>query len=51
MQLFDVQGRVLETITANAEAIDFDLSQKSSGVYFVKVYTVKGVKVEKVIKE
>ena len=51
VQLFDVQGRVLETITANDEAVDFDLSQKSSGVYFVKVYTVKGVKVEKVVKD
>jgi Leucine-rich repeat (LRR) protein len=51
VKLFDVQGRVLETLTANAEAVDFDLSQKSSGVYFMKVYTVKGVKVAKVIKE
>ena len=51
VQLFDVQGRVLETMTANDEAIDFDLSQKNSGVYFVKIYTVKGIKVEKLIKE
>ncbi|MBL0013735.1 MAG: T9SS type A sorting domain-containing protein [Flavobacterium sp.] len=51
VQLVDVQGRVLETMTANDEAIDFDLSQKNSGVYFVKIYTVKGVKVEKIIKE
>ena len=51
LQLFDLQGRVLETMTANEESVDFDLSQKQSGVYFVKVYTAKGVKVEKVIKE
>ena len=51
VQLFDVQGRILETMTTNEETVDFDLSQKSSGVYFVKVYTVKGVKVEKIIKE
>jgi hypothetical protein len=51
VQLFDVQGRVLETMTANDDAVDFDLSEKNSGVYFVKIYTVKGVKVEKIIKE
>ncbi len=51
VQLFDVQGRVLETITANDEAVDFDLSQKSSGFYFVKISTIKGIKVEKIIKE
>ena len=51
VQLFDLQGRILETMTANEEAVDFDLSLKGSGVYFVKVYTAKGVKVEKVIKE
>ncbi len=51
VQLFDVQGRILETMTTNDEAVDFDLSQKSSGVYFVKVYTAKGVRVEKLIKE
>ena len=49
--LFDVQGRILETMTTNDEKVDFDLSQKQSGVYFVKVYTIKGVKVEKIIKE
>jgi hypothetical protein len=51
VQLFDVQGRVLETLTTNEEQVDFDLSLKGSGIYFVKVYTVKGVKVEKVLKE
>ena len=48
---FDVQGRILETMTTNDESVDFDLSLKQSGIYFVKVYTAKGVKVEKVIKE
>ncbi|WP_309641032.1 T9SS type A sorting domain-containing protein [Flavobacterium sp.] len=51
LQLFDVQGRIIETITANEAQIDFDLSRKTSGVYFVKIYTVKGLTVEKVVKE
>jgi hypothetical protein len=51
VELFDAQGRVLETLMTNKEQVDFDLSQKANGVYFVKIYTVKGVKVEKVIKD
>ncbi|WP_298221558.1 T9SS type A sorting domain-containing protein [Flavobacterium sp.] len=51
VQLFDVQGRILETLTANAEQLDFDLSQKTTGVYFVKIITEKGTKTEKIIKE
>lgn len=51
LQLFDVQGRILETISPNQEAVDFDLSQKTNGIYFVKMYTANGVALEKVIKE
>lgn len=51
VQLYDVQGRIIATMMANDKQVDFDLSQKANGVYFVKIYTVKGVKVEKVVKE
>ncbi|WP_298221557.1 T9SS type A sorting domain-containing protein [Flavobacterium sp.] len=51
VQLFDVQGRILETMTASAEQLDFDLSQKTTGVYFVKIITEKGTKTEKIIKQ
>lgn len=51
VELFDVQGRILETLMTNKEQLDFDLSQKTTGVYFIKIYTEKGVKVEKIIKE
>ncbi|WP_298221559.1 leucine-rich repeat domain-containing protein [Flavobacterium sp.] len=51
LQLYDVQGRIIQTMTANSLAIDFDLSQKTNGIYFLKVYTEKGVKVEKIIKD
>jgi hypothetical protein len=33
------------------ETVDFSLSQKNSGVYFLKIITEKGVKTEKIIKE
>jgi hypothetical protein len=51
VELFDVQGRILETLMTNKEQVNFDLSQKTTGVYFIKIYTEKGVKVEKIIKE
>jgi len=47
VQLFDVQGRILETKTANTEQLDFDLSQKTTGVYFVKSLPKKEPKQKK----
>ena len=47
--LYDVQGRVLETILGNTKFID--ISDKANGVYFLKISTNKGSKVEKVMKE
>ena len=51
IQLFDIQGRIIQSTTANTLTTDFDLSQQITGVYFLKIYTLKGVKVEKIIKE
>ncbi|WP_282068536.1 T9SS type A sorting domain-containing protein [Olleya namhaensis] len=51
VSVFDVQGRVLQTqITSNRE-VKIDLSNRSDGVYFIKIQTEKGIKVEKVIKQ
>ena len=51
IQLFDFQGRIIQSATANTLTTDFDLSQQKAGIYFLKIYTVKGVKVEKILKE
>jgi hypothetical protein len=51
IQLFDVQGRLIETQLKDNETVTFDLSDKNSGIYFLKVSTENGVKVEKVIKD
>jgi Leucine-rich repeat (LRR) protein len=51
VQLFDVQGRLIETQLKDNETVTFDLSDKNSGIYFLKVSTENGVKVEKVIKD
>ena len=51
VQLFDVQGRLISAKLNNASEANLDLSQQAAGVYFIKVYTEKGMKVQKVIKD
>ena len=51
VSVFDVQGRVLQTQIANNKDVKIDLSNRSDGVYFVKIQTEKGIKVEKIIKQ
>ena len=49
--LFDVQGRILQVIPAKSSAASVDISNQSKGEYFLKITTVDGIKVEKIIKE
>jgi Leucine-rich repeat (LRR) protein len=51
IQLYDVMGRLIATDLQNSTTVHFDLSQKASGIYFVKIATQKGNKVQKIIKE
>jgi hypothetical protein len=51
IQLFDVQGRLLQTSLLNETNTVLDLTSKSKGMYFVKVISEKGIKVEKLIKK
>jgi uncharacterized repeat protein (TIGR01451 family) len=51
IELFDIQGRVLMTQLVNDSRSTVDLSNYNSGVYFIKVTTEIGTKVEKIIKE
>ncbi|SDJ67388.1 T9SS type A sorting domain-containing protein [Flavobacterium noncentrifugens] len=49
--LFDVQGRILQSSAENKKETSIDLSQQSKGIYFLKISTEKGSKIEKIIKE
>ncbi|MES2544124.1 MAG: T9SS type A sorting domain-containing protein [Bacteroidota bacterium] len=51
VQLFDIQGRILETKMINEQQLNMDISNYSNGVYFLKVTTDAGIKTEKLIKE
>lgn len=48
IEIYDIQGRILETIIDNKNIID--ISEKSNGVYFLKISTDKVSKVENIIK-
>jgi uncharacterized repeat protein (TIGR01451 family) len=49
--LFDVQGRALQTAIENKNNTTFDISGQTNGIYFLKITTADGIKVEKIIKE
>ena len=51
VQLYDIQGRLVETSVANDTNVIFNMAKNTTGIYFVKIYTDMGVKVEKIIKE
>jgi len=51
IEMFDIQGRVLQIIVENENAVKLDISDKSSGIYFIRITTEEGKKVEKLVKE
>jgi Leucine-rich repeat (LRR) protein len=51
LQLYDIQGKMLENIQVNEISGNLDLSGRAAGLYFLTITTDKGVKIEKLIKE
>ena len=51
IDLYDVNGRILEINKLNHNRAVFDFSKYKSGLYFVKITTEDGSKIEKIIKE
>jgi uncharacterized repeat protein (TIGR01451 family) len=51
IQLYDVQGRLLETQLNQTMAATIDISKRANGIYFIKVTSQKGSSVAKIIKE
>lgn len=50
-QIYDIQGRVLVDKIVNDKKFQVDVSSYQNGTYFVKVYTEKGTKTQKIIKK
>ena len=51
IELYDVNGRILEINKLNHNRAVFDFSKYKVGLYFVKITTEDGSKIEKIIKE
>jgi hypothetical protein len=51
IQLFDIQGRIVQIKKQDKNSTSIDISNSSKGIYFLKITTDKGSKVEKIIKE
>ncbi|WP_396146654.1 T9SS type A sorting domain-containing protein [Flavobacterium sp.] len=51
LQLYDVQGRLLLTKLTDETSSSIDILDKSNGIYFLKITSDKGIKVERIVKE
>lgn len=51
VEIYDVQGRILATSLFNETSTSLDLTKYSSGIYYLKIKTEQGSKVEKLIKK
>ena len=51
IELYDVQGRLLQTGILSDISTTVDISNRAAGIYFLKITTAKGVKVEKILKK
>ncbi|WP_395043618.1 T9SS type A sorting domain-containing protein [Flavobacterium sp.] len=51
IELYDIQGRLLQTQIINDIQTSINILDKSKGIYFLKITTEKGSKVERIVKE
>lgn len=51
VEIFDVQGRIIQKKITNVENETIDVSGLTNGIYFMMIKTEKGQKVEKLVKE
>lgn len=51
VELFDISGRLLQTNILNEEKMNLDISERANGIYFIKISSDKGQKVEKIVKK
>lgn len=51
IELYDVQGRLVEVQKSAEMNISLDITTRAKGIYFVKIITERGVKVEKIVRQ
>jgi hypothetical protein len=50
IQIYDVQGRILQVSQINENNLVLDISDKQTGIYFLKITSEKGMKMQKLVK-
>jgi len=51
IQFYDAQGRILQTSIVEDVSKTLDITERQTGIYYLKITSDKGMKVEKVVKE
>lgn len=51
VSLYDIQGRLLQTSMVSENQTTIDITSHSAGIYFVKVISDYGMKVQKIVRE
>jgi len=51
VEIYDVQGRIVFSKELNNTEITLNITKQSQGIYFAKISTDKGIKIEKIIKK
>ncbi len=49
--VYDVYGKLLKSVEANANTVDLDVRELSAGIYFVRISTDKGVVTKNFVKK
>lgn len=50
VEVYDVQGRLIEQSNYQQESIEIDFISQEQGIYFLKLYSQKGISIHKIIK-
>jgi len=51
VELFDTEGRRLQDYLANGDKLQINLNKLSSGMYYLRIHTPKGVTIQKIVKK
>ena len=51
VELFSMNGQLLNSMVPTTETMTLSLSQYANGIYFVRIYSDKGVTTQKIVKK
>ena len=51
VELFSMNGQLLNTVVPTAETMTLSLSQYAAGIYFVRIHTDNGITTQKIVKK